>query len=1101
MKNDKMPSHKPIKTYEKRTRSQHSESAKAFNALLAENLTKRLKCRKKKATLKLKELPPRMQEYLTDESLKVSPNNTFDKLVKGKVYNEVKVANFVKIQSSESEASTHVSVCIHSPVMITRQRKRPKVVITEAPEPPKRNSTLDKPVTSSLSIEKENQSKMDFSSLSYIKLPQIRENEVSNCNRRLFSDTFREKQTVHSSTPCVTASVRKIIADPISPITKSDSSKLWKKSIEEISKWDEEFPKLDTPKGAVLRNKRKSASFCQDWKLTCQPKVYLKASDILTRSKSKRNCNDSFDFKGFTEEEQSSSSQEWNITKSRIKDLDQDLVNWTQSQSKISETPPRRTTRSVTKKSLGKRPTRTVQSTAKTPKRLSRISARIAQRKSKVDSSPQLRRTSKRPSTPLKRLSKKSEPSTPRWMTLRSKRKVLSLKTSPKKTPQLTKVSKRKSKDLSKSNNSVSTRTRSKQFGETVNEKEVSCNSTSFDFSSPSKINDDLEEEKEVELPKKRSLTVNLKDFDDFTQHYFSRIQVPEVSAITLRDDSVLSDTKGIKIERKSDVPKSVLRNGSVTSRKSTPNPSKIIILSSVTLPPRGKSISPEMLKTCQDVWHDHSYSNSPKQVRSSRLSDIIESSIGNSNNPSPKVSVGVTFRKPKSIKLNAGKSYRRSLSLLRRSSVIVNERISEVCQPDCGCFKCLFRTKIEPSTPGRCSVIVPAARKSFGDSILENYARRRSLGYVQQEEKYINDLDDSVRSLSLDTRGSLSPNLQILTAKDVVLRRCGQTDILPFEQCYPRSALQHCQKIGEGVYGEVFLYRNPNGGTSVMKVIPIEGDLIVNGEKQKKFEEILSEIVIAMELSSLRNDKKNTTTSFSQVQNIKCVQGCYPERLLDLWELYDETRGSENDSPQMFPPHQQYIILELANGGEALESYVFNNAQQAYAMFKQTACALAVAESELKFEHRDLHWGNILINTVDKSKVLRFRLNGKEIEVETNGIEATIIDFTLSRIEFEGVVIFNDLSLDNDLFVAKGDYQFEIYRLMQKANGNMWQQFQPYTNILWLHYVLDKAVSSALRYKNPKSKVHHEYITKLKKIKDEILTFSSVAEFVKRSF
>lgn len=30
------------------------------------------------------------------------------------------------------------------------------------------------------------------------------------------------------------------------------------------------------------------------------------------------------------------------------------------------------------------------------------------------------------------------------------------------------------------------------------------------------------------------------------------------------------------------------------------------------------------------------------------------------------------------------------------------------------------------------------------------------------------------------------------------------------------------------------------------MKVIPIEGEQTVNGEKQKKFEEILSEIIIA---------------------------------------------------------------------------------------------------------------------------------------------------------------------------------------------------------------------------------------------------------------
>lgn len=60
-------------------------------------------------------------------------------------------------------------------------------------------------------------------------------------------------------------------------------------------------------------------------------------------------------------------------------------------------------------------------------------------------------------------------------------------------------------------------------------------------------------------------------------------------------------------------------------------------------------------------------------------------------------------------------------------------------------------------------------------------------------------------------------------------------------------SLLKNCQKIGEGIFGEVFLFRNPNGGTTVMKIVPIEGNQFINGEKQKKFEEILSEILISM--------------------------------------------------------------------------------------------------------------------------------------------------------------------------------------------------------------------------------------------------------------
>lgn len=56
---------------------------------------------------------------------------------------------------------------------------------------------------------------------------------------------------------------------------------------------------------------------------------------------------------------------------------------------------------------------------------------------------------------------------------------------------------------------------------------------------------------------------------------------------------------------------------------------------------------------------------------------------------------------------------------------------------------------------------------------------------------------------------------------------------------------LEHCRKIGEGVYGEVFLHEYLDK-KSVIKIIPIEGEKLVNGEPQKKFNEILSEIVIA---------------------------------------------------------------------------------------------------------------------------------------------------------------------------------------------------------------------------------------------------------------
>ncbi|XP_008559839.1 uncharacterized protein LOC103580019 [Microplitis demolitor] len=367
-------------------------------------------------------------------------------------------------------------------------------------------------------------------------------------------------------------------------------------------------------------------------------------------------------------------------------------------------------------------------------------------------------------------------------------------------------------------------------------------------------------------------------------------------------------------------------------------------------------------------------------------------------------------------------------------------------------------------------------------------------------------DKNDEVKKKSLAAKDSLvyqlrcssTPALDVLpepvSARNVVLQRCDQTDSLPFEACYPDSYLKYCRKIGEGVYGEVFLYDDKKD-KSVIKIIPIEGSELVNGEPQKKYGEILSEIIIAKELHNLRFNKIYQTNGFVEVKNIRCIVGRYPYKLLELWDTYDEEKNSENDSPSMFTDDQIYIALELGNGGQDMEAFVFNNSAEAYITFLQAALALAVAEKSLDFEHRDMHWGNILISRTNEKQV-SCRLGNEEISLQCNGIKTTIIDFTLSRMSYQGCCMFNDLSLDPALFTAVGEYQFDIYRLMKEKTENNWQSFVPYTNILWLHYTLDKMVT-AVRYKNVTSKIHKQSIQKLEELKSSILEYESAFDFI----
>lgn len=91
-------------------------------------------------------------------------------------------------------------------------------------------------------------------------------------------------------------------------------------------------------------------------------------------------------------------------------------------------------------------------------------------------------------------------------------------------------------------------------------------------------------------------------------------------------------------------------------------------------------------------------------------------------------------------------------------------------------------------------------------------------------------------------------------------------------------------------------------------------------------------------ELSNLRYNRTNQTSAFIEVQGIRCVQGRYPEELLELWRLYKETRGSINESPEIFNDDQLYAILETNYGGCDMESFIFDNASQAFSMFLQVS-------------------------------------------------------------------------------------------------------------------------------------------------------------------
>ncbi|KAL4076180.1 hypothetical protein J3A83DRAFT_4225444 [Scleroderma citrinum] len=267
-------------------------------------------------------------------------------------------------------------------------------------------------------------------------------------------------------------------------------------------------------------------------------------------------------------------------------------------------------------------------------------------------------------------------------------------------------------------------------------------------------------------------------------------------------------------------------------------------------------------------------------------------------------------------------------------------------------------------------------------------------------------------------------------------------------------------QKIGEASFSEVF-----GIGDVVLKVIPIHNDEdptyqgMVEMPALSDAPDILKEIIVTREIGEM-------CKGFVRLLKTYVVRGKYPTLFLKLWDEYNKRKGSESVRPDSFGLNQVYAIIVLPNGGPDLESFTFKNSkcgwQQACSVFWQVARSLGEAEDLVHFEHRDLHLGQILVKNVPTR---RSHIKTAKVPMDDphSGVKITIIDLGLSRMDAtdcRGRMAYWT-PFDEDIFEGEGDYQYEIYRMMRVLNYGAWDEYQPFTNVMWLHYLASKLLRS----------------------------------------
>ncbi|CAJ0573706.1 unnamed protein product, partial [Mesorhabditis spiculigera] len=108
-------------------------------------------------------------------------------------------------------------------------------------------------------------------------------------------------------------------------------------------------------------------------------------------------------------------------------------------------------------------------------------------------------------------------------------------------------------------------------------------------------------------------------------------------------------------------------------------------------------------------------------------------------------------------------------------------------------------------------------------------------------------------------------------------------------------------------------------------------------------------------------------------------------------------------------------------------------------------------AEQALRFEHRDLHIGNVLVFKKPRPRDHVATVNGEEFCFHDAGVSVRIIDFTLARFGRRCQTHYHKLKEDDALFEGDdSEPHHQIYRDMKEFTGGNWRAYYPVTNRIW---------------------------------------------------
>lgn len=234
----------------------------------------------------------------------------------------------------------------------------------------------------------------------------------------------------------------------------------------------------------------------------------------------------------------------------------------------------------------------------------------------------------------------------------------------------------------------------------------------------------------------------------------------------------------------------------------------------------------------------------------------------------------------------------------------------------------------------------------------------------------------------------------------------------------------------------------------------------------KSQVDDVVSEVKLLQNLTHI--------PGFTVFRDLTIVQGRPSASFSDAWKEWNKARprGKKSEFPDpskktSYDEYQLWAVVEMQDAGtdceKIMETGGMSSIWEVWDVFWGAAISVGKAEEACRFEHRDLHLGNICVRSSRTGgDVLQPSIKEPlRRKLRFTGLDTTVIDYTLSRADIlasqsrsrristmshissstaasasEEKVEVAYLDLNKDLALFQGDaseeYQYEIYRYMR---------------------------------------------------------------------